>query len=402
MLERVLRGVSIASSMICGLFFMDKARKLEKKKDSLILLGIGLFFFMQSLSIIFWTLAQSLDYGEYIGHIFFQIPRHLYDDSFNYHTGFGDVQINSIRLGIISLTIGVILFIYCYEKSQDRKVFLSYLLILVIPLQLFFPLIVCFILNSIILLFGCIIFCYIIYDFTKWSSKELKPLSSFIYLGFMLNFASEFFHMDLVKRLEIFPLELSPLLTIVANIIFMIPFRINHHKLNKNLKLITLLNFISIFAYISSIVLTINVSIRLGIDYQILTSAYFHLIGILTILIFYTLSIRILSNKSKIESPVGDKINLSIFSRPSTLTEEEISISKEKKVCLVCKSKIGGFNLAFFCKGCDAIYCEKCVSTLADIDNSCWVCNTPFDRTKPIPKIEKKEETFIIAEKQKG
>ncbi|KKN33593.1 hypothetical protein LCGC14_0802220 [marine sediment metagenome] len=45
---------------------------------------------------------------------------------------------------------------------------------------------------------------------------------------------------------------------------------------------------------------------------------------------------------------------LGTFSRPKQLTEEDISISKERKICLVCKGNVGGFN-AFF------LYRMRCV-----------------------------------------
>jgi hypothetical protein len=106
------------------------------------------------------------------------------------------------------------------------------------------------------------------------------------------------------------------------------------------------------------------------------------------------------SNKSG-ETP--HKLTLSMFSRPMKITEEEISISKERKICLVCKRKVGGFNL-FICTDCDALYCGKCAETLSNKENSCWVCNTPFDKSKPshpFKFVETKEEIAVEFEKSK-
>lgn len=86
-------------------------------------------------------------------------------------------------------------------------------------------------------------------------------------------------------------------------------------------------------------------------------------------------------------------IEKSIFrlsKRPDQITEEEVSISKEKKICLVCKGKVGGFN--FICNECGTFYCEKCAKAMVNLENVCWVCNTPFDESKPSEPYLKEEE----------
>ena len=85
----------------------------------------------------------------------------------------------------------------------------------------------------------------------------------------------------------------------------------------------------------------------------------------------------------------GDLFRISKYRREN-ITEEEISISKEKKICIVCKGKVGGFS--FICNGCGAFYCEKCAKALSDLENMCWVCNTLIDPSKPSKPYEKEEE----------
>jgi len=87
-----------------------------------------------------------------------------------------------------------------------------------------------------------------------------------------------------------------------------------------------------------------------------------------------------------------------ITKRPSKITEEEVTFHKEKKICLVCKSKVARVN--YICPECDALYCIKCSEALSNTENACWVCNTPFDESKPVtlPKedeIDIKEDTEI-------
>ena len=80
---------------------------------------------------------------------------------------------------------------------------------------------------------------------------------------------------------------------------------------------------------------------------------------------------------------------LGMFTKPKQLTEEEISISKEKKICLVCKNEISREN--YICPECKAFYCLKCSHALTNLENACWVCFTPFDESKPFKVPEKKE-----------
>jgi tetratricopeptide (TPR) repeat protein len=79
----------------------------------------------------------------------------------------------------------------------------------------------------------------------------------------------------------------------------------------------------------------------------------------------------------------------------SQISEQKVTVHKEQKICLVCKGKIRGY--IFVCD-CDAIYCETCARALADLENVCWVCNTPIDISKPTKpfKKEKLKEKDII------
>ena len=93
----------------------------------------------------------------------------------------------------------------------------------------------------------------------------------------------------------------------------------------------------------------------------------------------------------------GDLFRISEYKKED-ITEEKVSISKEKKICLVCKSKLGG--LLFMCKECGAFYCEKCSDALSNLENACWVCETPFDESKPVKPFKREEEIDIeISEK---
>ena len=94
----------------------------------------------------------------------------------------------------------------------------------------------------------------------------------------------------------------------------------------------------------------------------------------------------------------GDLFRISQFKK-GDITEEEVSISKEKKICLVCKGRVRKFEV-FLCD-CDAFYCHNCARALTDIENACWVCNEPFDESKPSTPFKKVEEEIEIETSEK-
>ena len=121
-------------------------------------------------------------------------------------------------------------------------------------------------------------------------------------------------------------------------------------------------------------------------------------IGILAGLWLFYLGIREEPEKvKKVPTKKEVKIEGDLFrisTRPDQITEEEVSISKEKKICLVCKGRIAEFN--FVCPECEAFYCEKCVRALINLENACWACNRPFDKSKPSKPYKEVEEEIEI------
>jgi len=78
--------------------------------------------------------------------------------------------------------------------------------------------------------------------------------------------------------------------------------------------------------------------------------------------------------------------------RPDNITEEEVTFHREKKICLVCKGRVQKFN--YICPMCDALYCMKCAQALTNLENVCWVCDSPIDDSKPV-KVSPKSEDII-------
>jgi len=129
---------------------------------------------------------------------------------------------------------------------------------------------------------------------------------------------------------------------------------------------------------------------------------FFVRIGLLFSVVFWYLGLREEpAEKARVKVKKEIKVEnglIRLTKRPNQITEEEVSISKEKKICLVCKGKVGGFS--FICNECGTFYCQNCASSLIKLENACWVCNSPFDKSKPSkPQIEEEDEDVDIKEK---
>jgi len=135
------------------------------------------------------------------------------------------------------------------------------------------------------------------------------------------------------------------------------------------------------------------------IDYTYITSPVAILIGLLLI---FTSQLEIsksggetknLNEKQRKKLEKAKKYLVGHFqNKPEEISEDEVSFYREKRICLVCKGKL--INFIFICSSCDAFYCEKCARILTNIENTCWVCDSPFDPSKPT-FLNKKEEIIV-------
>jgi uncharacterized membrane protein len=85
------------------------------------------------------------------------------------------------------------------------------------------------------------------------------------------------------------------------------------------------------------------------------------------------------------------------LTRPEKITEEEVRFYKEQTICVVCKGALGRYNV-YLCPECKVLYCVKCSKTLTELENACWVCDTPFDESKPVKLPEKDIQAIEIRE----
>jgi len=81
------------------------------------------------------------------------------------------------------------------------------------------------------------------------------------------------------------------------------------------------------------------------------------------------------------------------FIKPDNFDEEDLTLYKERKICLVCKGNAIGFEV-YVCTECGVLYCLKCAKALSTLENACWACNTTIDQSKPVKALEKEKEAI--------
>ncbi|MFX1329426.1 MAG: hypothetical protein ACFE91_14950 [Promethearchaeota archaeon] len=381
--ERFLWGVAITLIFICGVLYIAKGKKREDINEKLIMMGFGCYF----IGLTFQRL-----FGAYLGSFFIS-------GTYIKYTYWGDfTNIEPLfevffQLGYISWAFGAIIFILAFETSMKRTRFaltiiqLPFLVLLIVfPYDLaraihhwgLYP-------------FSTAVILLIIVWLAKWSRFELKAISSLLFSGVVFLMISSILVSKDVKESNRLPLILSPTFYIIGALIVIIPLVINLKYLSRALKFWLIFGISNIVVLFSIILLIIYAGAQF---YQ-----YILYILAIAVIIFSEYQIVEDIKSYKIQDyKEGITDILGMFSKPETISEEEITISKEKKICLVDKSKIEGLN--FMCSGCGAFYCLKCSTALINLENACWVCNTPIDKSKP-SKPYKKEDIKIERKAQK-
>ena len=227
----------------------------------------------------------------------------------------------------------------------------------------------------------------------KWSRFELKAISLMLFFGVVILMMSSALVSKSVKELDIpLMLYLSPIFFIIGALVVMLPLVIDLKYISHMLRLLLIFGIFTIvtmFLLISFLIFT-GVSLPLAGLY----------IFILCVVVFLEFKlVKDIRSYKEEEAQIPGPIILEMFTKPKKITEEDVSVSIEKKICLVCKSKISGLN--FICSDCGTFYCTKCSNALSDLENVCWACNTPIDSSKPYTPFETEDESSSKDKKSK-
>ncbi|MFX1395006.1 MAG: hypothetical protein ACFFAH_15745 [Promethearchaeota archaeon] len=368
-------SVAITILFIAGLSFLNKGMRRKKQSEKLILFGFASLFFGISIYRLLFFMVEFTIPGTYRNNAFY---------------GDYDYLTQEANIIYIPLIIGYFFFVFFFEIAiKHTKYILSSSGIIVIMIIIIFP----FLLTHVYFLMFCwiyliILMLIIILYLTKYSQLEFKAIASLLLFGLTLIFSGMGLKYPPVVKAIAIPLFIPPILVILGTLITISPVKFNPKTYKQTLLL-----------WIFIGVIEIGVAILFILQIFLSEAPIYLIVGIVLIaanLVFIEYKIiKIIRSQAPGKLRTSEEevhLDLSMFSRPQKITEEEVTVSKEKKICLVCKNKVK--KLTYICPECYSFYCFKCSDVISDLDNACWVCETPFDESKPIklPKKEKKGE----------
>jgi hypothetical protein len=382
-------GFALAIFVICSFQYIIKGRQQENRKEKLLLYGFSLVFM-----------------GLAISGIISYLKDFYYEGVFKNNSLVG--VINDSNSPIYELVMArqfflstfMTLFFFLFEMIVKRTKFvitifsLSMLIITMIygfiepSSQVFYPL------NII----GHLLVLIALINLSIDSSLEYQNASMFMLFGFtIITIGGAMGAPEGKEILQIFLISpaVVPIFYMWGSICFIAPTFLTPEMIKKfSSKVLWLaLVIIDIIFLIGGTIILINFP-------SLFLVAFTCYMGFpITIVLFFIFrqqkkEVGIQDREKFIQNDIDKKHDdfLKLFIKPQKITEEEVSVSKEKKICLVCKGKVVRFN-SFICE-CNTIYCQKCVRALAELENVCWVCNAVLEEDKPI-NLRKEEKELI-------
>jgi hypothetical protein len=380
--ERLMYGICIAVFFMTGILFLTKGKQQQESEGNKLMYAFAFFFIFFAIRSIFIFLSEF----QYRGYIQEGVFYGEYDHYYPIYEIYVSLAHAFITLSFLSLLLGF--EIYLKKTKYALTIMLALILVFLIVLPFEAEVLVISFVPGVVTIF----FTIFVFYFIKNSPPELKSIACFLYSSFILIVLGILFTYPLTKSSISFPIYLGPVVFIISCLIIMVPLIINPDKLTKSMNYYITSIVVSVFVVCFSLPIILFMELPLFIK-------IFDVIIVILVGLFILHSYPIM--KSQVKSSVEDEQILSVFIRPRKVTEEEVSVSKDKKICLVCKGKVG--RVMYMCPECNALYCIKCFTALSNLENACWVCNTPLDESMPSKPFEKeKKEKIEVEEKMKG
>jgi len=376
-----LIGIGTVLSLITAIRYFGLAKRKENPSEKSIVKAVAWIWVFFTILLILLTLSLFYLEGEFIGYIYrgnFDNPSLIY--------------MWLAKGAYIAWFAAFIFYFYTYEKILNKRIHLApfgciliIILIIFLPYELamyeFFP-----IAFTIIGIYAV----HTWFTLMKKSQRELRAATSFIIIGNLFISLLIVYMSPVLMRLGDTPILIFPILFIFGTLLIISPTVFKPEFFSRNIKYWYLFSII----YIGAMAINLVYMVVLNQIELILAALFF--------LIFYAVECLILIRFIKREEVLGVEGDIGvrgIFTKPEKVTEEEVSISKEKKICLVCKGKVLRNNI-YLCPECSTFYCLKCSEALSNLENACWVCETPFDESKPVKPFKKEAEIDVeISEK---
>jgi len=323
-----LSSIAIIMLIVSSLFYLGQGRKKEIIHEKILMYGFAGFWLSMAIARTFFYFSDYFLEGTYTGDLSTII------ETYNFRNY-------------------IFLYFYLY--------FFVYFLISIISLSIMFI------------------------WFSIKSKKEFQIISSVVTIGFTMILIGWAFETITIKELNLISPLIPPVFIIIGAAVAIFPLIIDLEFFSNHLA--NWLIFISIVGILVYLGLTVFTNLPLFIMSQLII--WISIIVLVAVIIYIIVQITKQIRTPLNSTPAGReelKDFIKIFTKPTTITVEEIELYREKGLCLVCKSKVSRLN--YICPKCNTFYCVKCSEALTNLENSCWVCETPFDESKPV-KINK-------------
>ncbi|MFX0046684.1 MAG: sensor histidine kinase [Candidatus Hermodarchaeota archaeon] len=394
-IERILWGCALTIAIMCGIYFIHIARKRDVFNERIIMLGLASLPLAFAFSLIF-TSIQVLQIPVVFSD---NIYCGVYEDNPGYEF-FG-------KLSYVSFGVGGMFFVLAFEIIIKRTKYLLTTTFIIIIVIVFIPdtyNITRSVFNYLLLPALIFFVPLVLYLYTKWSHLEFKAVSSFLLFGFILFMISLILAERAHKKLDFYPLILSPLLLILGCGIILLPIVINPKRISRALTywiLFAILTFpFLIFMIVVDFVEGLTNEPNFWIWFIILFFIALFYVFLLFLLIIKDISSEI--NLVGRETRKGDGDNksdfLAMFTRPQQVSFLA-SMSHELKTPL---TSIIGFTRTML-KGMVGDINEEQENHLNIILNSAnhlhELINDVLDITKiEVKKLEIRKEAFDLVE----
>jgi hypothetical protein len=380
--ERLLWPISFFLIFTGGMRYLKMANKSTNKDGRRILLGIAFYLIIYSFGQIFFYLARFYHQGAFNGQVFI--------GEFNEKI---TPVVELITIGHFIANIGIVLFILEIELALKKTKYFFTSLGVVSYVITTVPLIISpnlWELHRIGMVALSAIF-LIVFLYLLKTSPEFQNISLSMIAGYSIVLIGGGLHYLEALEMNLYPIELFSTVWIIGTLLYLLPVYVNIDKIQKTSPKFFWVLFITVEI----------IAIILSIAFYVFTQLLLYLTSIfLFILLILSMVYIFKQGKEPIQEPMKDQEGhvdfMKMFSRPESLTEEEVSISKEKKICLVCKGKVIG--ISFICRECEAFYCQKCYQALTQLENACWACDNALDETKSVKLPEKEEGELVVEE----
>lgn len=212
--ERMLWGAAFCLTFIGAILYLNLGRKIESREDKITLNSFGTSLLFQGIGFTIAVLSDIYVHGFFQNYVFI-----------------GDFSTNVSlyrtidKIGVFITYIGCFLIIFSFELrfKNTKYIFsiislVSFIPLLFIPTWELYDAYIAF--PS---MYHTIMIILILITYARWSQTELKAVSSILLFGYMLTMICVFMNNQMVRKLNIFPLALYPILWIIGTLFVMSP-----------------------------------------------------------------------------------------------------------------------------------------------------------------------------------